>query len=213
MSRQIWRPGMCVSVLMSVIARDSLAGNGRVSVGECHCAGSLAGNDCVSVRVNVIARGSLAGNVRVSVRECHCVDSLAGNGRVSVGESHCAGQPLAGNGRVSIREVMCMCLRRTRKLNWSGIIIGVFAFVITGVFHPVVVKCEYYFSAKVWPLFLVAGLLCAGISLFAGNDTVSGVFGILAFVLLWCIRELHEQEERVRKGWFPRNPNRQVPQA
>ena len=93
-------------------------------------------------------------------------------------------------------------------MNWSGIIIGVFAFVITGIFHPVVVKCEYYFSAKVWPLFLIAGIVCAIISLLVENQIVSGIFGILSFVLLWCIRELHEQTERVRKGWFPKNPNR-----
>ena len=98
-------------------------------------------------------------------------------------------------------------------LNWSGIIIGVFAFVITGVFHPVVIKCEYYFSAKIWPLFLVAGLACVAVSLIVENHIVSGIFGVLSFVLLWCIRELHEQEERVRKGWFPRNPNRKYPQA
>lgn len=93
-------------------------------------------------------------------------------------------------------------------MNFSGIIIGVFAFVITGVFHPVVVKCEYYFSAKVWPLFLVTGSISAVISLSVESEIISGIFGILSFVLLWCIRELKEQEERVRKGWFPRNPNR-----
>ena len=93
-------------------------------------------------------------------------------------------------------------------MNFSGIIIGVFAFVITGVFHPVVVKCEYYFSAKVWPLFLVTGIISAVISLSVESQIISGIFGILSFVLLWCIRELKEQEERVRKGWFPRNPNR-----
>lgn len=93
-------------------------------------------------------------------------------------------------------------------MNFSGIIIGIFAFIITGIFHPVVVKCEYYFSAKIWPLFLVAGILCAIISLIIENQIVSGIFGILSFVLLWCIRELKEQTERVKKGWFPRNPNR-----
>ena len=93
-------------------------------------------------------------------------------------------------------------------LNWSGIIIGVFAFVITGIFHPVVVKCEYYFSERLWPLFLVTGIISAVISLMVENQIVSGVFGILSFVLLWCIRELKEQTKRVKKGWFPRNPNR-----
>ena len=99
-------------------------------------------------------------------------------------------------------------LRSDSELNFSGIIIGVFAFVITGVFHPVVVKCEYYFSARVWPLFLVTGIISAVISLSVESEIISGIFSILSFVLLWCIRELKEQEERVRKGWFPRNPNR-----
>ncbi|MBR4196837.1 MAG: DUF4491 family protein [Synergistaceae bacterium] len=93
-------------------------------------------------------------------------------------------------------------------MNLSGIIIGVFAFFITGIFHPIVVKCEYYFSAKIWPLFLVTGIISAVISLSVESEIISGIFGILSFVLLWCIRELKEQTERVKKGWFPRNPNR-----
>ena len=93
-------------------------------------------------------------------------------------------------------------------MNWSGIIIGVFAFVITGIFHPVVVKCEYYFTEKIWPLFLVLGLICAGSSLMIEDQIISGVLGILSFVLLWCIRELKEQTRRVEKGWFPKNPRR-----
>ena len=94
------------------------------------------------------------------------------------------------------------------KVNWSGIIIGVFAFVITGIFHPVVVKCEYYFTEKIWPVFLVLGLICAGLSLMIEDQIISGVLGILSFVLLWCIRELKEQTRRVEKGWFPKNPRR-----
>ena len=93
-------------------------------------------------------------------------------------------------------------------MNFNGIIIGIFAFIITGIFHPIVVKCEYYFTEKIWPLFLVLGLASAVGSLIIENDILSGIFGILSFVLLWCIRELKEQTERVKKGWFPKNPNR-----
>ena len=39
-------------------------------------------------------------------------------------------------------------------LNWSGILIGLTSFIVIGVFHPVVIKCEYYFSDRVWPVFL-----------------------------------------------------------
>ena len=93
-------------------------------------------------------------------------------------------------------------------MNWSGIILGVFAFVITGIFHPVVVKCEYYFTEKIWPLFLVLGLICAGLSLMIEDQIISGMLGILSFVVLWCVRELKEQTRRVEKGWFPKNPRR-----
>lgn len=93
-------------------------------------------------------------------------------------------------------------------LNFTGIISGAAMIILTGVFHPVVVKCEYYFSAKIWPLFLVLGVASCCVSLCAESGAVSSVFGILGAILLWCIRELKEQEERVRKGWFPKKPKR-----
>jgi hypothetical protein len=36
---------------------------------------------------------------------------------------------------------------------------------------------------------------------------LSGIVGVFGFACLWSIRELHEQVERVRKGWFPAKPN------
>ena len=93
-------------------------------------------------------------------------------------------------------------------MNWSGIIIGLASFVIIGIFHPVVIKCEYYFGAKVWPVFLVLGLVGLGVSLMIEDDILSGIIGVLGFCLLWSILELRKQEERVSNGWFPRNPKR-----
>ena len=93
-------------------------------------------------------------------------------------------------------------------LNWTGIISGAAMIVLTGVFHPVVVKCEYYFSARVWPVFLVLGVLSLVVSAVVENAAVSSVAGILGAILLWCIRELKEQEKRVANGWFPKNPKR-----
>ena len=54
----------------------------------------------------------------------------------------------------------------------TGLAIGVSAFIIIGIFHPIVIKTEYYTGTR-----------------------------------LWC-KELFEQRERVRKGWFPKNPKR-----
>ena len=44
------------------------------------------------------------------------------------------------------------------ELHFTGIIIGVATFLIIGLFHPIVIKCEYYFGVKPWWLFLVMGI-------------------------------------------------------
>jgi lysylphosphatidylglycerol synthetase-like protein (DUF2156 family) len=90
----------------------------------------------------------------------------------------------------------------------QGLIIGVGAFLIIGLLHPVVVRGEYHFGKGIWPAFLVLGVACIVASLFAGSVMVSALLAVLGFSLLWSIRELFEQEERVRKGWFPQNPRR-----
>ena len=93
-------------------------------------------------------------------------------------------------------------------MNWTGIAVGAIAFVLIGLFHPLVVKGEYYFSAKIWPVFLVLGVgLCAA-SLFVGNVIGSASLAVAGVSSLWSIGEIREQEKRVEKGWFPANPHR-----
>lgn len=91
-------------------------------------------------------------------------------------------------------------------MNYSGLVIGLFAFLIIGIFHPIVIKCEYYFTCKVWPAFLAFGLVFLACSLYPQQTVFSSVFSILGITCLWSIGELKEQKERVRKGWFPANP-------
>lgn len=93
-------------------------------------------------------------------------------------------------------------------MNYYGIIIGIITFFIIGILHPVVIKLEYYIGTKAWPLFLVSGLLSIICSLFLDSVIVSTLCSVLGFSLLWGIRELFEQEERVKKGWFPANPKK-----
>ncbi|WP_294186801.1 DUF4491 family protein [uncultured Clostridium sp.] len=90
----------------------------------------------------------------------------------------------------------------------SGLIIGAISFLIIGVFHPIVIKCEYYFTDKVWPIFLIGGLIFCVLSLFVHQVILSATLAVVGFTMLWCIGELKEQTERVKKGWFPENPNR-----
>ena len=91
-------------------------------------------------------------------------------------------------------------------MYFSGIIIGLATFLIIGLFHPIVIKAEYYLGTKCWWAFLLAGILFCGLSLIVANVILSTVFGVTAFSSFWSILELFEQKERVRKGWFPEGP-------
>ena len=85
---------------------------------------------------------------------------------------------------------------------------AVVCFLCIGLFHPIVIKAEYYWSARCWPVFLVVGLLFLGASLLVDHTLVSIGLGILGCSCLWSILELKEQEQRVARGWFPKNPKR-----
>lgn len=92
-----------------------------------------------------------------------------------------------------------------------GLGIGLAAFLIIGLFHPVVVKAEYYWGTKSWWVFLVLGILgCVG-SVMVENYFWSAILGVFAFSSFWTIKEIFEQVERIKKGWFPKNPKRKYP--
>ena len=95
-------------------------------------------------------------------------------------------------------------------MYFNGIIIAVITFIAIGAFHPIVIKCEYYFSCKIWPIFLVCGIVFVVSSLYIENAIMSAVLGVTGCSCFWSIRELFEQKERVRKGWFPKNPRREI---
>lgn len=93
-------------------------------------------------------------------------------------------------------------------VNFSGILVGAAVFLMIGLFHPIVIKAEYYFGVKSWWAFLAVGLLAAAGSLLVANTYISIFLGIFAFSAFWGIGEVFHQRERVRKGWFPMNPKR-----
>lgn len=90
-------------------------------------------------------------------------------------------------------------------MDYSGIIIGAATFLTIGLFHPLVIKAEYYLGAGCWWLFLQVGLGCIGGSLFAGG-VWSILLGVVGFSCLWSIHELVKQRQRVDRGWFPEGP-------
>ena len=94
------------------------------------------------------------------------------------------------------------------ELNFSGIIIGVATFLVIGLFHPLVIKAEYYIGVKSWWLFLLLGIVSAVASLLVSSLTLSILLGVVAFSSFWSIGEVFEQKKRVEKGWFPANPKK-----
>ena len=93
-------------------------------------------------------------------------------------------------------------------MNYEGILLGVSAFLCIGIFHPLVIKAEYYFGVRSWWVYLLIGLAGVAGSLFVTNTYLSVFLGIFAFSALWGIGELFAQKKRVEKGWFPMNPKR-----
>ena len=94
------------------------------------------------------------------------------------------------------------------ELNFLGVIIGVVTFLIIGLFHPLVIKAEYYIGVKSWWLFLLLGVLSAMVSLLVANLILSILLGVVAFSSFWSIGEVFQQRKRVKKGWFPANPKK-----
>lgn len=93
-------------------------------------------------------------------------------------------------------------------MNLIGIFIAVATFLVIGIFHPIVIKSEYYFGVKCWWVFALAGVFFLALSLFVDNIVASSVLGVVGCSSFWSILEIFEQRERVRKGWFPKNPKR-----
>ena len=92
------------------------------------------------------------------------------------------------------------------ELNLEGIAVGGASLLVIGAFHPLVIWCEYHFSQKIWPLFLLCGLICLGLALF-----VQGL--LYPFGTCGCGFSLeHPGTERTsaagNAGWFPKNPKR-----
>jgi len=93
-------------------------------------------------------------------------------------------------------------------MNFTGLVIGSITFVIIGVFHPLVIKAEYYLGTRSWILFLVSGLIFIGLSLILDGQVLPTLLGVLGFTCLWSIKEVFEQEKRVKEGRYPKNPKR-----
>ena len=93
-------------------------------------------------------------------------------------------------------------------MYFDGLLIAVCTFLTIGIWHPIVIKAEYYWGTRPWVVFLLVGVVCLVAALFISDTLVSAVVGVFGASALWGIGELFHQKRRVERGWFPMNPKR-----
>ena len=94
------------------------------------------------------------------------------------------------------------------ELHFTGIIIGIATFFIIGLFHPIVIKGEYYFGVRCWWVFALMGIGGVAGSIVVDNLLVSTLLAVWGASSFWSIGELFEQRKRVERGWFPKREKR-----
>jgi hypothetical protein len=95
-------------------------------------------------------------------------------------------------------------------LQWAGPVLAVATFATIGFGHMAVRKINYLYGTKPTPFVSVLGLLFLFFSLRVTGNIASAALGIIGMTTLWDSYELIRQEERVRRGHAPVNPNRPV---
>ena len=70
----------------------------------------------------------------------------------------------------------------------GGIVIGISTFLIIGLFHPVVIKAEYYWGTRCWWIFLLLGIVGIIGSLYVDDLLISSLLGVFSFSSFWTIK-------------------------
>ena len=70
------------------------------------------------------------------------------------------------------------------EYHLSGLVIGICTFLIIGLFHPIVVKAEYYWGTKCWWIFLLLGIGGIIASLYTENIMIAPFWGVLCIFLV-----------------------------
>ena len=82
------------------------------------------------------------------------------------------------------------------NLNYEGVVLAAASLLIIAVYHPLVIKAEYWFGTRVWPLFAAAALICLSASA-CPRGVVSPILAFLGATNLWSVVELKAQAKRV----------------
>ena len=95
-------------------------------------------------------------------------------------------------------------------LQWAGPVLAVLTFGTIAFGHVVVRKVNYRYGTKPAFLVFVLGLAFFVLSLLVASNLASAALGILGMTTIWDGIELYRQENRIRRGHAPANPDRPV---
>lgn len=87
-----------------------------------------------------------------------------------------------------------------------GIVIGVGTFLVIGLFHPLVIKGEYWLGQRVNIIFLLGGVVASAACVTVADALWQALLGVVACSCFWSILEVRQQRRRVRRGWYPEGP-------
>jgi len=82
-------------------------------------------------------------------------------------------------------------------MQFAGIIVGIFTFIMIGVLHFAVVKIERVIGSHIWPCFVILGLVFGVVSVIVSDVLASALMGVSGFLFAWSGPELRKQRERV----------------
>ncbi len=95
-------------------------------------------------------------------------------------------------------------------VQWAGPMLAILTLGTIAFGHVAVRKVNYLFGTKPTPYVFALGLIFLFISLLVADNLASAALGILGVTTLWDSFELVRQEERIRRGHAPANPERPV---
>ena len=94
-------------------------------------------------------------------------------------------------------------------LNYVGLVAAMSTFLGVWFGHVAVRKIESI-SPTIWlptAAFAITGIVSEWLALLSSNILLSTAFGILGFTFLWDALEFTRQQNRIKKGHAPANPN------
>ncbi len=81
-----------------------------------------------------------------------------------------------------------------------GIYFGIYVLFTIGLYHILIRILEERFGVWPWIAFLILGIICLVFSVTAARQTVSMWWGYNAFINLWSVKEMFEQQKRSQAG-------------